>query len=466
MSAKVSQSSLSLFIPPDKKIPAIFIPIFFFILFDCIGLALNFVVTRHQDNNLQNIDVANRQLMLAERINKANAILQEAVSGSIQQQKALKELRDSVNLFDKTLFAFWEGGVTQAADGHEIFLPASNNTNARVILAEAVGMWKFLKRHISRLPDAKKYAQNDLLYANAILVRYIPKLQELMNNFTQELIRGAKSYSNFLRLLQTIVFALAFINFIIVCRRLFTDINDNRQNSESLAEIINSINTSLVLYNRHGRILSTNQATRDLFGYSDIPLEKRNISHLIVQDENGSTGIRRDGSSFKVRVNCKDIVLNNRRMSVTTITDITQQKNKEAQLKKLAFHDPLTGLPNRSLFKERLKYEILHAKRHATSLAVLFMDLDGFKDVNDRLGHDAGDQLLIQVGERLKQSCREDDTVARLGGDEFTILLTAIRSINAAERIAQKIIKNINQDFLIYDVKVKIGISIGISFFP
>ena len=99
-------------------------------------------------------------------------------------------------------------------------------------------------------------------------------------------------------------------------------------------------------------------------------------------------------------------------------------------------------------------------------MAVLFLDLDGFKEVNDRLGHDAGDQLLIQVGDRLKQACREDDTVSRLGGDEFTIILTAVRSPLSAEHVAKKIIRKINQDYLIYGVKVQIGVSIGISIYP
>ena len=103
--------------------------------------------------------------------------------------------------------------------------------------------------------------------------------------------------------------------------------------------------------------------------------------------------------------------------------DITKQKNKEKQIEYQAYHDILTGLANRSLFLDHLELALAQAKRHGQQGAVFFIDLDKFKSINDTLGHDVGDLVLIEVAKRLKISFRQDDTVARFGGDEFTVLI-------------------------------------------
>ena len=467
MPAIAKHKKLSFLGRPSRKIPTIIIPICFFILFDCIGLALNYVITYYLDEQAQGINISGRQRMLTQRITKTLYMLNETPSDLAREKAALEELRYSVALFDKTLLAFWQGGNTLTVDGKEIYLSALSIPNIRIILAETLGMWKFVKQNLEPLlMHEQKIQQDQLQTALTTLQRYNLTLLDLMNRQTLELELDAKKQSHNLRVLQSIVFILALINFFIICRRLITNLRNTQKNSEHLEDILNTINTSLILYDRKGKILSTNKATRDLFGYHERDMEKQHISRLILQNHSGSKGIKRDGDTFKARVTCKDITINNRKIFVTTIIDITRQQKKEAKLKQLAFHDPLTGLPNRSLFNERLKQERLHAKRHSTCMAVLFLDLDGFKEVNDRLGHDAGDQLLIQVGDRLKQTCREDDTVSRLGGDEFTIILTAVRSPLSAEHVAKKIIKKINQDYLIYGVKVQIGVSIGISIYP
>src|SRR3712207_4363496 len=125
--------------------------------------------------------------------------------------------------------------------------------------------------------------------------------------------------------------------------------------------------------------------------------------------------------------------------AVVTFKDITERKALEEQLHHQAFHDPLTGLPNRALFMDRLKHASSRAKRRGSKVAVLFMDLDNFKVINDSLGHKAGDQLLKAVAERLKAHLRPEDTAARLGGDEFTILVEDVTSVSDATRIAERV---------------------------
>ncbi len=135
------------------------------------------------------------------------------------------------------------------------------------------------------------------------------------------------------------------------------------------------------------------------------------------------------------------------------------------KLREMALFDKLTKLPNRAYFYTELDTEIRHAKRNKEKLAVLFIDLDGFKNINDTFGHDIGDELLIQVAQRLQKSIRDVDVVGRIGGDEFTVLVTDVKERVDAEQVAQKIVDAISKDFLIKKYIAKIGASIGISIF-
>lgn len=151
---------------------------------------------------------------------------------------------------------------------------------------------------------------------------------------------------------------------------------------------------------------------------------------------------------------------------VAIFSDISQQKETEEMLERLAFYDPLTALPNRTLFRDRLTHEIAVARRSDTPLALMFLDLDRFKWVNDTLGHSAGDKLLKVVSERLQSCVRKSDTVARLGGDEFTIILSRVTHPDLIHQIAQKIIDHIGEAIPIQGKDVHVGVSIGIATFP
>ncbi|MDH5392794.1 MAG: sensor domain-containing diguanylate cyclase [Gammaproteobacteria bacterium] len=133
---------------------------------------------------------------------------------------------------------------------------------------------------------------------------------------------------------------------------------------------------------------------------------------------------------------------------------------------RLANQDALTGLPNKRLFEKRLEHNIAHAKRHGTLIALLYIDLDRFKHVNDSCGHRIGDKLLVEVANRLKSAIRAEDTAARLGGDEFIIILSEVKSAADVKQVAQKVIRHINKDFYIDQHTVNIGCSIGYSIFP
>ena len=151
---------------------------------------------------------------------------------------------------------------------------------------------------------------------------------------------------------------------------------------------------------------------------------------------------------------------------LATAFDITDRKRAEEQIRSLAFHDALTGLPNRRLFGDRLSLAVAQAHRLGQRVAVLFLDLDHFKAINDSLGHDLGDRLLQGVAERLARVVREGDTVARLAGDEFTLLLPGVSRTLDAAKVAEKILESLRQAFHLDGHQLQITCSIGISVYP
>ncbi|HEX6177539.1 MAG TPA: EAL domain-containing protein, partial [Thermoanaerobaculia bacterium] len=152
---------------------------------------------------------------------------------------------------------------------------------------------------------------------------------------------------------------------------------------------------------------------------------------------------------------------------VLNCRDITARKRDEATIRHLAYFDALTGLPNRTLFNDRLAQALAHARRHgAPGVAIMFFDLDRFKTINDTLGHGVGDELLRATAERVTSALREEDTVARLGGDEFLFLLAGVHDVEDAARIGQKILDLFIEPFHVMDHELHVTTSIGISIFP
>lgn len=150
---------------------------------------------------------------------------------------------------------------------------------------------------------------------------------------------------------------------------------------------------------------------------------------------------------------------------VSVVRDITDRKTDEERLVFLAFHDSLTGLPNRAALEDRLRTAIADSRRHNDLLALAYIDLDHFKPINDLLGHALGDRLLVAVAERLRAAVRRTDIVARLGGDEFAVLQTGLRDPDAGEA-ARKLLHTVGQPFVLDGKMVSVTASIGIAIYP
>ncbi len=449
-----------------KKSYSIFIPIFLFIIFDISALSLNIWISDSLTKSTTAINLAGRQRMLSQRISKALLLLHHQAKTSTAHKNTKNELRSSLNLFEQTLTAFWEGGPTLDGDHQPIVIPAIDSAKARIHLAEGRQLWRIFSPPIRHALDTKPPSTET--YAQALLItqKHNIDLLNIMNQLTLSIEQQATENIELLRLIQSSLLICALFNFIYIIRRLVGNTKLANANNQALNSLFDSIESSIIIYDKKGGILFSNQAANELFKYHDgIPVNIT-ITDILKLTSANQIGYCRTGVTFQARAECQKIMFKNTQSIICTIYDITQQAEKEAKLTKLAFNDPLTGLANRLLFHERLQQEIRHSKRQFSCLAVLFIDLDGFKDINDQLGHDAGDQVLKSVGQRLLQCCREDDTVARMGGDEFTLILTSINHAKAAEKVARQILTQLHKSLLIQGQAVQISASIGISLYP
>jgi diguanylate cyclase (GGDEF)-like protein/PAS domain S-box-containing protein len=177
---------------------------------------------------------------------------------------------------------------------------------------------------------------------------------------------------------------------------------------------------------------------------------------------------RRDGAAIWVRNSARTVHDAHGEMLYYegSLEDITERKQAEETIKRMAYHDALTGLPNRRLFSDRMNIAMARAYRNRKKLAVMLLDLDDFKDVNDRLGHSVGDRLLQVVGQRLTGLLRQGDTVARMGGDEFMVLLPEVAGVEGAAEVAQKILESIRESYVLDGHELHVSTSVGIALYP
>ncbi|MES9966145.1 MAG: diguanylate cyclase [Sedimenticola sp.] len=290
---------------------------------------------------------------------------------------------------------------------------------------------------------------------------------------------------------------------------------DELRDSEEMGQaVIENMLDGLITIDEKGIIQSCNRAVLQLFGYEQAELLGQNVSLLMPEPFRSQhdqylgnyhttgeakiigigrelPGLHKDGSQFPLELGVTDIELSKQRIFVGVLHDIADRKKAEESqrqamqelerrveertvelrlankaLTRLANYDSLTGLPNRTLFSERLKMAMAHARRNRCRIALLFMDLDGFKEVNDRHGHESGDLVLQETAKRLQNCLREEDTVGRMGGDEFTVILNNLADREDAAGVAEKLIQAIDEPYEIADEIQQIGISIGVAIYP
>ncbi len=261
-----------------------------------------------------------------------------------------------------------------------------------------------------------------------------------------------------------------------------------RASEQRLREIMASVFYGIITIDDRGSIESVNDAAERMFGWTAYQILGSPAGTLLVAGTPGDrsadpvtvealsvmpnhkvlemTGVRKDGGTFPIEISLADIELKGRRTFICTARDITERKAAEQQVLYHATHDHLTSLPNRGVFNDRLSEILIEAKRVDETLAVVFLDLDRFKVINDSLGHPVGDALLVAVAKRLRQRLRAADVVARLGGDEFVFLLPRIGDSQNAVGVVQKIVDAMQDPFHVLGHELHVSASLGISLYP
>jgi diguanylate cyclase (GGDEF)-like protein/PAS domain S-box-containing protein len=260
-----------------------------------------------------------------------------------------------------------------------------------------------------------------------------------------------------------------------------------QESEKRMRSVLDNVSDGLATIEQSGIIESANPAVVKLFGYSEEELvgqqadvliatthrsafvnylERRLKLDIPVSGAHETMGKRKNGSLFPLEFVVSSMQIGSRHLFIATLRDISERKAHTDALEYQALHDALTGLPNRSLFGDRLRQALLAARRNQKMFGVLLLDLDRFKDINDALGHDRGDSLLQEVTARLRGVLRATDTIARLGGDEFAVLTTDAKHPDDVVSTARKILASLEGPFAIADQMVETGASIGIAMYP
>ena len=258
------------------------------------------------------------------------------------------------------------------------------------------------------------------------------------------------------------------------------DITRERESEDRLRKFTDATNEGIV-FQEHGRIADCNEAILRLTGYRQEELVGSDILQFVTGDfreavaDHLRSGYERpyeaaitakDGSRIPVEFAARTMPYKGRIYRMSVVRDIRDRKAAEARIHFLAHHDTLTGLPNRALLLDRMEFILAAARRRNTHVAILFLDLDNFKTVNDSLGHAAGDALLKVVADRIQKGLRRGDSVARLGGDEFLVVLPDLPDEQGAVPVAEKLLGSIAQPMTLEGRVVSVSPSIGISIFP
>jgi diguanylate cyclase (GGDEF)-like protein/PAS domain S-box-containing protein len=250
----------------------------------------------------------------------------------------------------------------------------------------------------------------------------------------------------------------------------------------SLSDYIDQLLEAICVVDAGGHFLYLSSGCERIFGYKSDEMIGRSMIELVHPDDRERTllaaseimsgdekidfenrYIRKDGQIAHIQWSAR--WSEDQKVRVAVARDITKHKQLLEQLQHIAFYDPLTQLPNRALFEDRLQQALARARREQSQLALCFVDLDKFKEINDQYGHAAGDSCLKTVAKRLLHSVRETDTVARLGGDEFVIVMDAVTELSAMLSAVEHLLAKIQQPFVFQQHSLQVNASIGIALF-
>jgi PAS domain S-box-containing protein len=444
-------------------------PLIFVLVLDVLLLFTNYMIAADLQASAVSINMAGRQRMLSQKITKEVALiqLQGHHPSTFQPQKKLVEsLEGSVRLFHETVMAFYQGGEATKATGEKVIIDALDTADARLILNETREIWDPLYKQFSQLFETVliPHMQYDGLMKSLDENNLV--LLKLMNDLTNHLEAEAEKRTYFLRIFQTVVVIIILLSFIAAVYRFARREIYYGILMEKTTDVVISVDI------RSGALSFVSASVHKMLGYHremlignrvDVLMDKTSSADFMrLLDEVRRTGtlsqnrhemvlIKADGSKiyadFVMSVNQSE--RGNSQELSADIRDISERKKAELKLENLALKDPLTGLANRHAFMSVMEHAQNKANRTQHKMAVLFIDLDGFKTVNDDYGHDAGDAVLIAMANRMQHCLRQADHISRMGGDEFMVL-----------------IEDVSQPYVYEGVQLRLTASIGVAMYP
>jgi len=272
-------------------------------------------------------------------------------------------------------------------------------------------------------------------------------------------------------------------HFIVLSRDITSRKNKEQEllESEERFKAIHDASSGGIVIHEKGKVLECNANITKLFGYryeeaigmdgllfiseKSLDTVKNHIQNAYEKPYD-VIGRHKNGKKFPIRIESREIIYKGKKTRVTEFNDITIEKQIQDKLKQMAHYDSLTNLPNRILFADRLKQSIAHTKRNDKFLAVVYIDIDGFKTINDNHGHDIGDKLLIAIAQKMKNVLREEDTIARFGGDEFVAVISNLEKENDCTTTLKRLLKAASSSTKIENKKLQVTASIGVTIYP
>lgn len=446
-----------------RPMRAIAIAVALFVLLDSSVLAINLWISHELDNASITINLAGRQRMLSQRMTKAALLTVSAKDGS-QLAIAEVELLDAARQFDETLAGFADGSEVTAGDGRRITIAPLEDPVALELLAQARALWLPIMATLRTLgldgnPDARQHIASEL-------TAHESRLLDLMNRLTSRIETDSLHRTQTLRAIQTGAFLLALANFAVVIALLHARWRAANREGRQAQGIIDQIAAGVCLLDPHDRITGANPAAERILGQNTRSLKGHRLDELLVPENGVWRGMRGEQQAFHVALSHGRLAIDGGEIRLATLLDLSERVDAEARLRQLALHDALTGLPNRRMLEDRMSVALAQTLRARMKVGVALVDLDGFKPINDRLGHAAGDAVLQAVAQRLVACARAGDTVARLGGDEFVCVFSTLDGAGELGALGERMLEALTQPLAIAGETVPLSASIGLALAP
>jgi diguanylate cyclase (GGDEF)-like protein/PAS domain S-box-containing protein len=445
-------------------------------------LFTNFYIAADLEASAVSINLAGRQRMLSQKMTKSLAFIELSHYKNFDKETHLNELKGSVYLFNQTLNAFYKGGDATSASGESIKILKLTDSISKNLLQDALEIWQPTFIGFEILFNSQQML--DSKYTDLLFTMKTENLQllKLMNDLTNHLQAGAEKRTYFLRVFQALIVITIFLSFLQAARRYAKRELYYSNLMEKTTDVVMSFNVM------SGRLTFVSVSTKQVLGYDIDDLEGNTAkafmsSTSFIEFEQLLVSIRETGKLPINRVEKEFIKADGTTIFMDAVLDLTESEDSnsielsadfrdiserklaEEQLRELAHKDSLTGLSNRHTFIELLEHAIQVSKRDKKTIAVLFIDVDGFKFINDSYGHETGDELLIQFAYRMKESLRNSDHVARMGGDEFTVLLEDVNTKNEVAKVAEKLLTELSRPYFCCGNSCHVTASIGCAFY-